>query len=399
MRVSTAQFYFQNGLQLTNKQSDVNEQIQYISSGKRVLTAKDDAVAYGTLTGYKDELNNIEKYKRNIIQAESRNSLQDVVLSNAEGFMNQLKQYFIQSNNGTLAESDRQSIAKLAEGGLDQILNVANTKDETGSYIFAGYQTDTQPFQLQSDNSVVYNGDNGTRKLQIANNISVDLNQSGTDVFQNVPNRQGDFSANYTTNTSGILLESAVIVSPGTHDQVSSPPDYTFTFSTATDLTVTDSGGATVFSTNSYSAGQAVSFNGIEVKLSGNPLPGDQFDLTPQENISVFDTLKGVIDWMNAPSTSGVEHEIDHHVLLNQLDKVMEHLTSRRADAGVRLQLLDNQSNNHADREVTLAKSSSGIEDLDYAKAISHFEQSKVALQAAQQSFIQIKNLSLFNYL
>ena len=49
MRVSTAQFYFQNSQQLTNKQSEVNDQINYLSSGKRVITAKDDAVSYLSL--------------------------------------------------------------------------------------------------------------------------------------------------------------------------------------------------------------------------------------------------------------------------------------------------------------------------------------------------------------
>ena len=37
--------------------------------------------------------------------------------------------------------------------------------------------------------------------------------------------------------------------------------------------------------------------------------------------------------------------------------------------------------------------------DLDFAKAVATFEQSKVALQAAQQSFVQVKDLNLFNYI
>ena len=56
MRVSTAQFYFQSSQQISNKSSDVNDQIGYISSGKRILTAKDDAVSFGTLAGYKEGL-------------------------------------------------------------------------------------------------------------------------------------------------------------------------------------------------------------------------------------------------------------------------------------------------------------------------------------------------------
>ena len=57
------------------------------------------------------------------------------------------------------------------------------------------------------------------------------------------------------------------------------------------------------------------------------------------------------------------------------------------------------QENNHLDAELSLAAGQSNIEDLDFAKAVANFEQSKVALQAAQQSFVQVKDLSLFNYI
>ena len=154
----------------------------------------------------------------------------------------------------------------------------------------------------------------------------------------------------------------------------------------------------TVFTTSSYVPGQTIAFNGIEVQVSGNPLPGDEFELTPEEEISIFDTLKAALSWMNSPTIDGVQHAVDYKEILSQLDSSMNHLTSRRADAGVRLQLIESQDNSHADREISMAKAQSNLEDLDMAKAISNFEQSKVALQAAQQSFIQIKNLSLFKF-
>lgn len=74
-------------------------------------------------------------------------------------------------------------------------------------------------------------------------------------------------------------------------------------------------------------------------------------------------------------------------------------MTTRQTDAGIRIQLIETQSENHKDKELTLSKGKSNIEDLDFAKAIAGFEQSKVALQAAQQTFVQVKNLSLFNYI
>ncbi len=401
MRVSTAQFYFQNTLQLSNKQSEVNDQVKYLSSGKRVLTAKDDAVAYGTLAGYKDGLAGIEKYQRNITQAENRNDLQDISFANGEDIIQQLKQLFIQANNGTLSDADLKSLAQLGGNSQSQLLDIANTKDETGGYIFSGYQIDVEPFAQQPDGSVNYLGDSGVRELQIAKNVMVSINQPGDQAFENVPNAIGDFSANYINNTSGISVSNAIISDPGAYNSTANPPDYKFVFSAPNNLTVTDGLGATVYPSAPYTAGQTIAFNGIEVQVSGNPLPGDEFDLTPQENISIFDTIKSAIDWMNVGSSPAdqTQHDVDYGEILSQLDSSLNHMISRRTVAGVRGQLIENQESNHLDRELNLAQGQSSIEDLDFAKAVSTFEQSQIALQAAQQTFVQIKSLSLFNYI
>ena len=161
MRVSTAQFYFQNGLQMSQKQASVSEQSAYLSSGKRVLTAKDDAVAYSTLSGYQTELKNIEKYQRNITQAENRNNMLETSFSNATSVLNELKDLFLQANNGAYSDQDLASISQQATNTLEQVLNIANTKDETGGFVFAGFSIDTKPFELQPDNSVMYQGDHG----------------------------------------------------------------------------------------------------------------------------------------------------------------------------------------------------------------------------------------------
>ncbi len=401
MRVSTSQFYFQSAQQLSGLQSKVNEQAEYLSSGKRVLTAKDDAISFGTLSGLKNELANIEKYQRNLIQAENRNSIQDVSFLSAENVMQELKQTFIQANGGALNGDDLSALAGLAKNSLEQLLDVANTQDETGGYIFAGYKVNVTPFVIQPDNSVNYLGDSGIRELQIAKNVMVDTNQAGDAAFEKVNNNKGDFSAQYNNNTSGISLNRAIISNPSAYDTVTNPPGYNFNFTSATDLTVTDSLGNPVFSTAAYVPGQTIAFNGVEVQLSGNPLPGDDFTLTPQEDISLFDTVKGIVDWLNVGTSAAnpVQHNVDYEELLGQLDQALNHMTTGRVGSGLRLKLIENQESNHLDSELHLAKGRSNIEDLDFAKAAADFERSKFSLQAAQQTFVQIKNLSLFNYL
>jgi flagellar hook-associated protein 3 FlgL len=401
MRVSTAQFYFQNAQQLSAKQSDVNEQIQYLSSGKRVLTAKDDAVSFGTLAGYKDELNNIAKYQRNINQAENRNGLQETSFANAEDIIQQLKQLFLQANNGSLNDSDLDALAELAKNSQQQMLDIANIKDETGGYIFAGFQTQTTPFNLQADGSVNYMGDSGVREIQVGKSVMVATNQAGDKAFEKVKNDLGDFTATYNVNTSSISVNQAIIADPSSYDVLGSPPDYNFNFASATSLTVTDGNGVSVFNTTTYNPGQTIAFNGVEVQLDGNPLPGDDFTLTPQEDISIFETINRAIEWLQVGSSAvnPIQYAVDYNEILSQLDQGLNHMTSQRVDAGVRLSLIDVQANNHADSELTITSGRSNIEDLDFAKAVASFEQSQVSLQAAQQSFVQVKNLSLFNYL
>ncbi|REL30293.1 flagellar hook-associated protein FlgL [Thalassotalea euphylliae] len=401
MRVSTAQFYFQNSQQISQQQSNVNEQTQHLSSGKRVLSAKDDAVNFGTLTGLKGELASIEQFERNITIAENRNSLQETSFSSAIDVLQNLKQRFIQANNGVLSDNDLASIAQVTNNSFEQLLDIANNKDDTGGFIFAGFQSNQQPFIRQPDNSVIYNGDNGVRELSIGSNVDVTLNQPGDKAFLNVDNPQGDFSANYLANTSGIALQSAVVANRGAYNTTTNPPDYTFNFTSATDLTVTDSLGNTVFNTNTYAAGQTVAFNGLEVQISGNPLPGDSFQLQPDEEVSVFETIGAALDWINqgANPANPAQHKVDHAEILAQIDASINHLLARQAEAGVNRQLIDSQKNIHADNELIIEGSRSGIEDLDFAKAVSDFQQSQTALQAAQQTFVQVRELSLFNFI
>jgi flagellar hook-associated protein 3 FlgL len=66
---------------------------------------------------------------------------------------------------------------------------------------------------------------------------------------------------------------------------------------------------------------------------------------------------------------------------------------------GSRLNELDNLKNGNDSLALQYSQSLSQLQDLDYAKAASDFAQQQVTLQAAQQTFVKVSGLSLFNYL
>jgi len=81
------------------------------------------------------------------------------------------------------------------------------------------------------------------------------------------------------------------------------------------------------------------------------------------------------------------------------LDNALERLNTVRADLGARLNAISKQQEVNEQFSLKLKETLSGVQDLDYAEAIGQFNLEQVALQAAQQAFVKVQGLSLFNFL
>jgi flagellar hook-associated protein 3 FlgL len=84
---------------------------------------------------------------------------------------------------------------------------------------------------------------------------------------------------------------------------------------------------------------------------------------------------------------------------LDDISNALDNVMTTRASIGARLNALDRQEQTHADATLEMKSALSATQDLDYTEAISRFSQQQLALQAAQQTFTQVKKLSLFNYM
>jgi flagellar hook-associated protein 3 FlgL len=66
---------------------------------------------------------------------------------------------------------------------LQALIGMANAKDAYGNYLYAGYQTATQPF-VASATGANYQGDNGQQLLQVDSERQMAVNVSGDNLFQ-----------------------------------------------------------------------------------------------------------------------------------------------------------------------------------------------------------------------
>lgn len=84
---------------------------------------------------------------------------------------------------------------------------------------------------------------------------------------------------------------------------------------------------------------------------------------------------------------------------LGGLDQNLDRVLTVRAQIGSQLVEVEQLGFIGSDLDLQYATTLSGLQDLDYNEAVSRLKQQEVYLQAAQQSFLKITGLSLFNYL
>lgn len=416
MRISTNQFYLRNTTNIIDRQSDVNQSILNLSSGKRVETAGDDVVATNSILNIRQEQALISQYQTNITFAESRLNVEESSISTAEDVMFRVKDLIIQGNSIGNDDTARQAIADELTQRFDELVSLANSRDESGSYVFGGFETETPPFEVQSDSSVNYIGDRGERVTNIGPGVQVKTSDSGESVFMKIENNLGDFSPEYNLNSGIDNIDRARVTQSEISDRssyipVGSPDDYTINFATMASgeigVSVFDSSNTQVFPTlpateEAYVAGQEISFNGISTTITDTPQDGDSITLTPETDVNVFSVIQDAITWLEEPNGVGVDEaqrQLDIGHILADIDQIQIELGSVRANIGSRLQLADSQSERHLDYNITIETSRSALEDLDLVSAISIFEQQKLSLQASQTAFSQVQDLSLLNFI
>ena len=162
-----------------------------------------------------------------------------------------------------------------------------------------------------------------------------------------------------------------------------------------------DAGGNPVTGTYNGSGG-AVAFNGIQVSISGAPAAGDSFTVSPSTRESVFDSLDRVVAALNNAGNGSAAHAQLASALggsIQQVDQSINQVLRVTSNVGARLALIGTTATALDTQSTTVADQISHLTDVNYVAATALYSQQYLALQAAQASFAQIGQLSLFKYL
>jgi flagellar hook-associated protein 3 FlgL len=399
-RISLQQAFSQGLRGILNVQSQMFKTQDQVSSGKRVLTPADDPIAAARILQLDQASSETTQYKKNIDAAQTNLDLEDARLDSTANLLARVRELTVQAGDGGLAAPDRQAVYAELTNILDQLVSIANTRNTSGEYIFGGYKGQQAPF-VKNGTNYSYVGDTGQRMVQISSTTSVPISDSGSAVFVDIQSPRLPATA-AAGNTGNATISSGRVVNQATFD-ASYSGTYQVNFTSATTYDIVPAGGGPAVVTGAaYTSGSTITFNGVEMRITGTPATGDSFQIAPPSTQSMIDTVAKI-----ANTLSGLTDSADDRLRLQDLvaetldniDAAEANIGVVRSNIGARMNTLDSTKDLHDGVDAVNQKVLSDVRDLDYAEAITRLTKEQFILQAAQQTFSKISNMSLFDFL
>ena len=379
-------------------ESNLSTTQNQISTGLSFTTAAQNPVAAGLVTDYNQVLTQSQQFVTNSNSAQTSLNTEGSALTQMQTSLQSLRDLALEANNSSESPQDLSAIASQATQIQNTLLSIGNTQDGNGNFIFAGFSTQTQPFAL-SATGATYSGDQGQRQVQIAPGQTVVVGDNGNLVFNQIKTGNGTFQATAAAGNTG-----TGVVSTAT---VADPADYTggtfsIDFSTPNTYQVLDSNNNVVTS-GTFTSGQAISFSGVQVTLTGQPAAGDSFSVAPSTNQSIFTTVQNLVNALQQQGTTSATGEAQLNnsinVAINNIDQALNQSETVQSSVGARLNTITTQQSMAGSQQVQLKESISNLQSLNFASAITSLDQQNTTLSAAMQAFSLTQGLSLFKFL
>lgn len=401
MRISTAMVHEASTQAMQKQQSELLRTQQQLSSGRRMLSPGDDPIAASHALSLRSGESVTSQYVTNQTAAKAGLSMAESSLGTVGGLLIEVRTLVVYAGNGTLTNSDRQSIATELRGKYKELLGLANSKDGQGRYLFAGFQDGTAPF---SDGAagVTYNGDQGRPAMAVSGSREIPTSDNGHSVFELGRSGNGVFKTAAAAANTGSGIASVGLVYDAS---LVTGHSYRLDFAGASPRTysvVDVTAGTTLSAGNAYASGTAIRFDGIELSVAGAPAAGDSIDITPSTSQSIFKTLSDAIGVISAPFTGAAgsaSYATRLGTALAEIDSGSERVLAVRSELGSYLNELDTLASVTEGRLELLAQQRAELEDLDYAKAASDLARQQMVLEAAQRTHVRVTSMSLFDYL
>ncbi|MEE8590403.1 MAG: flagellar hook-associated protein 3 [Spirochaetia bacterium] len=193
-RISTNMPNYDMSYYMRLREWKMNELQNKMAAQTRLKNLRDDPLAAGHATRYQSKIVRLERFIDNISKIRGDMALAEGNIRSGLDILQRVRELAVQGANGIY---DDQQIAYMAEE-VDQLLRelveIANSVDGKGNYIFSGFRSKIEPFRVHTGRvegsrdaevvaSVEYVGDNGRNRGEIDEMATLDFRLPGNFVF------------------------------------------------------------------------------------------------------------------------------------------------------------------------------------------------------------------------
>ncbi len=346
MRLSTANIFDSSIATLQRRQESMQASQQQLTTGKKITKASDDPTGAARSERALSTIGRVDANQRALEASRNGMTLSEAALGDANELLQQMRETMIAAGNASYSDAERAGLANKIAGLRNQLLAIANRGDGAGGYLFSGQGASDPPF-LDQAGGVRFNGVSGS--IQTGNIDNFPLTVDGRLVFEQARSGNGTFETgplpNLISVPPGVAPKGWIDAGRTADPSLLTGHNYLIEISGASPaqtITVTDTDLGTPAFSAPFTPGKAITFDGMAVTISGQPVDGDRFEVKPSTNsLKLFDVLDRTVAELRTPLRTGVEISQSNSGRVRDLDAVMTNLQNVRSQLGERLNNLD----------------------------------------------------------
>jgi len=178
---------------LRRKEEAVSDIQAKMANQTRIRQLADDPLGAAHAARFSSYLTRLERFEENTLSAKEHFNLVDGFLGEAGNILQKARELAVQGANGIYTKEDTAKIAVDVNELLKEFVSIANTSDSSGTYLFAGDRSTSEPFRFELGTveglgedapiRVEYRGSGASRRVEITDNVYSDLDIRGGDIF------------------------------------------------------------------------------------------------------------------------------------------------------------------------------------------------------------------------
>jgi flagellar hook-associated protein 3 FlgL len=397
MRVSTANTYDVSIDAIARRHEELRRSQEQLSTTKRVNRGSDDPAAAARAERARAGIDRTAANERAVDASRTAMSMAESALGDATNLLQHARETIVGAGNGAYSDAERKALASEIRNVRAQLLQLANSDDGAGGYMFGGQGSSAPPF-VDAPGGVQFVGSTGS--TSVADDSGLPLTVDGQRTWLQGRTGNGTFETSVVTATGTAWIDSGQVTNPAAVTDSVYTIEFAVDATGATTFSIFEDGVATAQADVAYVSGQAIEINGQSVKVTGKPADGDEFRMDPSTDaLSTFDVLDRIATQLESGGRNSGQVAQGTAFGLRDLDAVLARVQSVRSDTGEALNRIDTATGRLEAQKLAQTNERSLAEDLDMVEAISEFQARQSSYDAALKAYSMVQRLSLFNYI